>query len=55
MLPLAGQAKHPFEIHGATAITILDIYLFFHHNGVTLLCVKLWDGPRVSLSLFLLL
>ena len=33
------------------ATTILGIYLFFHQNGVTFLCVRLWAGPRVFLSL----
>ena len=47
-----GQAsKAPIWNIWCKATTVLDIYLFFHQNGVTFLCVRLWTGPRVYFSL----
>ena len=47
------QSTHLKYLVQGPATTILNIYLFFHQNGVTFLCVRLWAGPRVFLSLFL--
>ena len=53
------QSTHLKYMVQGPAITIMDIYLFFHHNGVTFLCERLWVGARaflsLSLSFFLLL
>ena len=47
------QSTHLKHMVRGPATTILDIYLFFHQNEVKFLCVRLWAGPRVFLSLSL--
>ena len=52
------QSTHLKYMVQGPATTILDIYLFFHQNGVKFLCVRLWAGlvyfslsPPLPLSL----